>query len=700
MGIDSVYYRSMNMDYPPDYPPEKIISILKNSRLLNQFDEVQLTKFLAFSSVERFEKGTTIIEEKQKNENIYILLEGRLEVYVGDELILKLRRKGDIIGEMSVITQSLTAASIVASSPVALFIIPSQEIYNTDQKDLQAQWFKLFSDILVEKLSMTNEKVIGFHKTSVSLNHKKQELVQKTMILQSIMSSMTDGVVVSDGDGRVLQVNDAFVQMIGGVRPPDRISEWPEAMGIYQQDRKTFFQVDDLPMVKVRNGVLVESEEIYINNDYLDTGVWLQATGSPLKADDGQLLDGCVVVFRNFTKKKLEEIALIKAKEDAEAAAKAKSDFLSVMSHELRTPLNGILGLTNLLRKSSLASDQAQWLDDIEKSGHSLLWKIKNILHFNALESGDVQIYNDKLTLNEIVRHVVQSHELTACKKGITIDLSLCKESELFFSGDREKIITVLDHLFDNAVKYTGKGTVSVHAVVKDKNETSVKFLIKLKDTGIGFPDANVQALFQPFSQADASLSRQFEGTGLGLTIAKKLIEVMGGDLAVESKPTQGSCFMFTLILEKMDDPASLSTAARVQDIQSLINKDYSKRKPLSILVAEDNKVNQLLIKKVLKNLGYQAQTAENGQEALEACKNSVFDLVLMDIQMPEMDGITAAKKILEDSSMERFPNIVALTANIAEGIKERCLSAGMTDYMTKPLNVKMLVDVLERLPK
>jgi signal transduction histidine kinase len=690
----------MKMDYPPDYPPEKIISILKNSRLLNQFDEEQLTKLLAFSSVERFEKGTLIIEEKQKNKNIYVLLEGRLEVYVGDELILKLRRKGDIIGEMSVITQSLTSASIVASSSVVLFIIPSQEICNTGQKDLQSQWFKLFSDILVEKLSMTNEKVVGFHETSVSLDHKKRELVHKTMILQSIMGSMTDGVVVSDGAGRILQINNAFVQMIGGVSIPERIDEWPEAIGIYQQDRKTHFQVDDLPMVKVGAGILIESEEIYINNDHLDAGVWLQATGSPLKADDGQLLDGCVVVFRNFTKKKLEEIALIKAKENAEATAKSKSDFLSVMSHELRTPLNGILGLTNLLRKSSLASDQAQWLDDIEKSGRSLLGKIKNILHFNALESGDVQIHTEKLTLMEIVRHVVQYHDRTAGKKGITIDLSLCKETEQSFSGDREKIITVLDHLLDNAVKYTSKGTIGVHAVVVDKNETSVKFLIKVTDDGIGFPDENVQALFHPFFQADASLSRRFEGTGLGLTIAKKVVEVMGGNLSVESKPDQGSCFMFTLILVKLNDPRVKSTVAQVNDIQSLINKDYAKRNPLSILVAEDNKVNQLLIKKILKKLGYQVQIAENGREALEACKQNVFDLVLMDIQMPEMDGITAAKMILDDPSMERFPHIVALTANIAEGIKESCLSVGMRDYMTKPLSVKILVDVLERLPK
>lgn len=689
----------MNTNYLPEFPPEKIISILRASRLLNQFNEVQLTQLIAFSSVVQFKKGTRIIEENRENKNIYILLEGRVEVYVGDELILKLRRKGDIIGEMSVITKSLTTASVIASSPVVLFVIPSQKIYDSGQKDLQVQWFKLFSDILVEKLSMTNEKVIGFHEASVNLDHKKRELMQKTMILQSVMGSMTDGVVVSDGTGRVLQVNDAFARMTGGVKIPEKIDEWPETIGIYHQDQKTHFKVNDLPMVKVRTGALVDSEEIYIKNDNMDIGVWLQATGSPLKADNGHILDGCVVVFRNFTKKKLEEIALIKAKKNAEAAAKAKSDFLSVMSHELRTPLNGILGYTNLLANSSLTPDQAQWLDDIEKSGQLLLGKIKHILQFNALESGDVHIQNKNLTLKETIRHVVQYHDPTARKKGLSIEFHLCRESDQLFSGDREKIITILDHLLDNAVKYTSKGAISVQAKVVDKSETIVKFLIKVTDTGIGIPEENVQTIFQPFSQADTTLSRQFEGIGLGLTIAKKMIEVMGGDLDVESKLGQGSCFMFTLILAKLDNTAK-STKAKAHDIQSLINKEYAKHNPLSILVAEDNKVNQLLIKKILRNLGYQIQIAENGKEALEACRNIVFDLVLMDIQMPEMDGITATRKILEDPTMERPPHIVALTANIAEGIKERCLSAGMIDYMTKPLNIKILVEVLERLPK
>ncbi len=689
----------MNMNCLPEFPPEKIISILKSSRLLNQFSEIQLTQLLAFSSVERFEKGARIIEEKQENENIYILLEGRVEVFVGDERILKLRRKGDILGEMSVITKSLTTASIVASSQVVLFIIPSQKIYSSGQKDLQTQWFKLFSDILVEKLSMTNEKVVGFHEASVSLDQKTRELVQKTMVLQSVMGSMTDGVVVSDAAGRVLQINDAFARMTGGVKIPEKIDQWPETIGIYHRDQKTHFKVDDLPMEKVRIGALVESEEIYIKNDHLDAGIWLQATGSPLKADDGQILDGCVVVFRNFTKKKLEEIALIKAKENAEATAKAKSDFLSVMSHELRTPLNGILGFANLLAGSSLTPDQAQWLGDIEKSSQALLGKIKHILFFNALESGEVKIQNEDLALKDAIRQVVRHHDPTAGKKGLSIDLHLCRETELLFSGDREKIVAIFDHLLDNAIKYTKKGSITVHAKVADQNETTVKFLIKVTDTGIGIPNEKIQTMFQPFSQADATLSRQFEGTGLGLTIAKKVVEVLGGDLDVESTPGQGSCFMFTLILEKMEDTTK-STVEKDHDIQSLINKAYAKRNPLSILVAEDNKVNQLLIKKVLKNLGYQIQIAENGKEALEACQNSVFDLVLMDIQMPEMDGIEATRKIFEIPAMERYPHIVALTANIAEGIKERCLSAGMIDYMAKPLNVKVMVEVLERLPK
>lgn len=681
-----------------NYPPEKIISVLKKARLFTQFDESQLTRLINFATVEHFKKNDRIIQENEPNQNIYILLKGSVSVYIGDELILKLRRKGDIIGEMSVITQSLTTASVVSATPVDLFTIPSQKIYASDQIEIRSLWYKLFSDILAQKLSMTNRKVVGFQEASAKLDQKKQELLQKSMILQSVLGSMSDGVVVTDGKNRVLHVNDAFIQMTGNIKIPTKIKEWPKKIGFFKPDKKCLYTVEDLPMTKAEKGVLVDAEEIYLNNDHLETGIWLHATSSLLKADDGKKLDGIVVVFREYTKKKLEEKSLIKAKENAEATAKAKSDFLSIMSHELRTPLNGILGMSDLLKKTDLTSEQNEYLDTISKSGHALLSKIRNVLYYNALESGDVQVKKETLCLNHLLKQIIEFHNETAREKQIQFVIDICKDAQTSFLGDEEKIIKVTDNIVDNAVKYSTSGTIKITATVEEQNETSVKFLIKIKDTGIGLSEDHITEVFQPFFQADSSYSRQFEGTGLGLAVAKKTVEIMGGTLMVESILDQGSCFSFTLILSRIDKKGQPDSAGPELDIQSLMNKDYAVRNPLNILVAEDNKINQLLIKKILSNLGYQIQIAENGIEALEACRNNDFDLVLMDIQMPKMDGIEATKQILK-SDHQNKPLIVALTANTTEGIKETCLAAGMTDYMSKPLNIETLVTALEKLP-
>ncbi|MBU1544753.1 MAG: response regulator [Proteobacteria bacterium] len=679
-----------------DYSPEKIIFVLKTARLFTQFDESQLNQLINFATVEHFKKNARIIQENEPNQNIYILLKGTVSVYIGDELILKLRRKGDIIGEMSVITQSLTTASVIAATPVDLFTIPSQNIYASDQIEIRSLWYKLFSDILAQKLSMTNKKVIGFQEASARLDQKKQELIQKSMILQSVLGSMSDGVVVTDGKNRVLHVNDAFVRMTGNIKIPARIKDWPEKIGLFKPDKKNLCPVEELPMIKAEKAILADAEEIYLKNDQMETGIWLHATSSLLKTDNGKKLTGGVVVFRDYTKKKLEEEALIKAKENAEATARAKSDFLSIMSHELRTPLNGILGMSDLLKKTPLTQEQAEYIDTINKSGRALLAKIRNVLYYNALESGNVSIKKEKLCLKQILDQLIDFHRETARQKQIQIVSDICSAAQAFYLGDEEKIIKIADNIIDNAVKYSNSGTINIVVTVKEQNETSIKFLVKIKDSGIGISSEHTREIFQPFFQADTSYSRQFEGTGLGLAAAKKTVEILGGTLDVESTPGQGSCFDFTLILARLDEKKDQTQSIPNLAIQSLINANYALRNPLNILVAEDNKVNQLLIKKILSHLGYEIRIAEDGIQALEACRNTDFDLVLMDIQMPKMDGLEAAKQILKDG--RKKPQIVALTANTTAGIKDACLAAGMVDYISKPLDIETLVFALEKL--
>ncbi|MBF0259454.1 MAG: response regulator [Desulfamplus sp.] len=769
-----------------EYPPEKILSILKNSRLFSQFDEDQLIKLISFSIVEHFEQGSTVLHEGVHNENIYLLMEGSVAVYVGDELIMRLRRVGDILGEMSVINNSVTTASVVAETLVVLFVIPSGNIYDSQNPDIHSLWFKIFSDILSDKLAMTNKRLMGYQATSEELHSKKQELIQKTMILQSVMGSMTDGVVVADNQGKILHVNSAFVKTVGINDLPPNYHNWPEKIGLFKPDGKTLYSVSELFIDNEGEGrsaetaVPMDFHEIYIKNKYLQEDVWLHATSSTLKAEDGTRLGGTVFVFRDYTVKKHEEQALVKAKENAEATARAKSYFLSVMSHELRNPLNAILGMSNILQNSNITPEQSQYVETITKSGSELLDKIKNIMDFNHLESGGVELKKIPYSLAHLIEDTLIRYSDMAKEKQISVrtDISgLAKTGMDILIGDPERVGQILGHLVDNAIKFSSSGEVLVcvaatagsdsgseefeteefetedfdslrtdrNLLINTDGNRLINLEFEISDHGIGISSQQISLLFKPFSQADSSYRRKFEGTGLGLAICKRLIELMGGSIKVHSEFGRGARFIFNIVQSICDSPPvfqkidlvnkpvvrekdgeqrpsssansklSASYNSRSQDVsRSSASEDSQSQDVLKILVAEDNKVNQMLIKKILTKLGYSPVIVDNGLKAVMACEKEHFDLILMDIQMPEMDGLEASRKILDNAAkcrsscsngkkisknMEiRPPTIVALTANIAEGSKEACLAAGMAYYMSKPLKLERLTEILDQL--
>ena len=676
----------------------KILEILKSSRLFNKFNDDQLIYLISFSNVQQFDKGAKIIKENEANQNLYILLEGSVAVYVKGELIIKLGRKGDIIGEMSVITKSLTTASVVADTPVTLFTIPSHEIYSSRHEELHNLWFKIFSDILTEKLTNTTKKVIGFQETSAQLDIKKHELVQQTIILQSVLGSMADGVVVTGSNGELLHTNEAFARMVGNVKVPLDFEDWPHDLGLFMPDKKTLYPVSDLPMVKAGNGIMVDSQEIYVKNPNLEKEIWLQATSSLLKTDDGKKLDGTVAVFRNYTKQKLAEQALIDAKENAEATARAKSDFLSVMSHELRTPLNGIIGMSNLLKTTNLTDEQKECTASIYESGQSLLAKIQNILYYSLLESNEIQLRKASYSICEIIDNIIQKHKSLADEKKIAVIKDIDKNVPKNVLGDKEKISQILDNIMNNAVKFTSHGQVNIKVSVNKEDQDQVYLQFEVKDTGVGLTAEEKKKLFQPFTQADASYSRQFEGTGLGLSISLQLARIMEGSIQVKSIPGKGSSFIFNLFQSRPDREKQAESQDSAFKPEPLAYRHFAIENPLKILVAEDNKVNQLLIKKVLAKLGYAPIIVENGLKALNAAQKDCFDVILMDIQMPEMDGLEACRQILKKSTLNAPPKIIALTANTTDGIQDECLSAGMSGYMAKPLNIEKLMKILENI--
>lgn len=663
----------------------KILNALHKSKLFDQFSDSDLSNLISFSTVEFFQKGDLIIEEGTTNDRVFVIIEGVVGVYANEEYILSLDRVGDLVGEMSVITKKLTTAAVVAETQVELFTISSEKINTSGGVKLQSMIYKIFLDILTEKLTVTTKQVKGFQAT-------KDELAISEDILKSVLESMSDGVVVCDMAGKLLHINEAFINMIGNVTIPLSFEEWPEAIGIYQKDATTLYEVEKLPMVQATCGKQIDTEEIFVKNDQLEEGVWFQASARPLKGKDKS--EGAVVVFRDYTKKKKEEQALIRAKENAEATAKAKSEFLAIMSHELRTPLNGIIGMTDLLFRSELNEDQKDCMETIRTSSETLLHIIKNVLDFSNLESGKLTLTPAPFALKDCIETVITRKTAEAGKKGLNIVSELSPDLPLAVQGDQERIQQILLNIVDNAIKFSQEGTVKITLKQNRNNQDKSELLFTIEDQGIGIAPEHKETLFTPFSQVDTSFARKFEGTGIGLSICKKLVEKMNGTIWVESELNQGSTFYFSIQTDKVELP---QTDAVKPPKKKKFDPGFATDHPCRILVAEDNAGNRKLIGKVLGKLGYEPIFAENGLLAVEASRGAEYDLILMDLQMPEMDGQEASKIIIDETPEEKRPKIIALTANVMDGIRESCLEAGMVDYMTKPLRIDKLAVMLQK---
>jgi two-component system, sensor histidine kinase len=387
--------------------------------------------------------------------------------------------------------------------------------------------------------------------------------------------------------------------------------------------------------------------------------------------------------LEKLVEQRTEELkaALVKA----EAATRAKTEFLATISHEIRTPLNGVIGMASILTATQLDDEQKEYIYVIDNCGKTLLSLINDILDLTKIESGNLELEECSLALKNELDNCLKMFEMQATQKGIQLSKNFAANLPFHVLGDVTRLKQIVINLLNNAMKFTDHGKVLLDAQVVNQATNAITLKISVTDTGIGIPKDKMGYLFQPFSQVDSSTTRKYGGTGLGLAICAKLVDLMGGEIGVESEFGKGTTFFFTLT-------AKLAEQKKIADVDDI----QEQSKAISILIVEDNRINQKVLEINLNKFGFTNITiANDGMECVQLFNDQNFDVIFMDMQMPKLDGLDATK-IIRSLDLDKQPYIIALTANAFQDDVELCKSVGMNHFLAKPLNVDLLKETLE----
>lgn len=536
----------------------------------------------------------------------------------------------------------------------------------------------------ISPISSIDGKICNFVAIKEDISErKKAEAVLKRY--QLLSNNARDIIMLIDPDGKILEANKAATNIYG--------YEYEELLSLNIRDlsaAKTDCILDQSMNKISTEGLLMQTVHKCKDGTTFPIEVNSQST-----IIDGQQVIACII--RDITERKKFEEELQNAKEAAELANKAKGEFLTNMSHEIRTPMNAIMGMTDLLLSSDLKEEQREYLLMVKKANDNLLRIINDILDFSKIEAGKLDIEQIEFEPVGTIKQVYEAFNVKAQKKGLIMDYDISPNIPSILIGDPLRLQQILMNIIDNAIKFTEQGSIflKVEVIKIVANTAKLKFVIQ--DTGIGIPEEKIATLFNSFSQVDGSFTRKYGGTGLGLAISKNLVEIMGGSIWVKSKINKGSTFTFTLEFPIFTPQAKKECAVSNDDAPKQI-KNNLKKKP-NILLAEDNEINQELILAQIEAKGWKVTAVQNGKDALKHWEENNYDLILMDVQMPEMDGFEATRIIRsrEKAKGGHIP-IIAMTAHAIKGAEEECLKAGMDYYISKPIKVDYLYQIIEEL--
>ncbi len=500
----------------------------------------------------------------------------------------------------------------------------------------------------------------------------EKKLAFERNLLRTVVDNIPDSIFAKDSEGRYLLANKAFAKLHGLESPEPLLGK--SAFDLFPKERAAALHAADLEVMRAAK--FFEGERSAVNAE--GNVRWILMSKVPLTNQHNEIV-GIVGVNRDITQGKRSEAELRQAKEAAEAANRAKSEFLANMSHEIRTPMNGIIGMTDLALETELTPEQQEYLSMVKTSADSLLTVINDILDFSKMEAGKLELDRSAFNLHESLEETVRAFGVRAGEKGLELVCDIRPDVAQTVVGDPARLRQVVVNLLGNAIKFTDRGEVVLHVEMKEAQDRHVLLHFAIRDTGIGIAEDKRQLIFQAFAQADSSPSRNYGGTGLGLTISSRLVEMMGGRIWLESMPGQGSTFHFTVTFELPH--AQMERRERKQEV---VLAD------IPVLVVDDNPTNRRILEATLLQWGMKPTLAEGGLPALAALRRAKEAgnetlLLLLDAQMPGMDGFSLMEKIRQDPEMPTAA-VMMLTSGGQRGDAARCRELGISAYLTKPV--------------